>query len=848
MTATRKTAPSQARIVVAGDLSVDWFEVETPPRGAAKGEPVHPRNWRTYPAVRREARPGGAWLVAEFVRAATGADVAGPAPKDVRAVPADELVHAYVELGRFPLAGGKKDEKASVLRVKAYKGFTGPEGDRPSAYPFKGAAGVADIVVLDDAGNGFRDHEALWPPFPKNDKALYVVKMSRPLAGGLLFERLRKAHGDRLVLVLAADDLRREGVKISRRLSWERTATDFVWQMASNPSLLPLNGCAAVVVRFGVDGAIAYSRSNGVVASWLFYDPATGEDGAGEAWPGEMIGTGSAFTAGLAAALAGRGLDGLKDGVRKGLVAARRLWQGGFGGDADRIAYPGADLFRPAEPQDGTIAEVPVPPPAAAEPADPGFWRILDDLARADLETVAVNFVVKGKDPLLDRVPSGRFRNLRTFDRSEIESFRGIKNLVCEYMASPAVSRPLSIAVFGAPGSGKSFGVTEVAESVAPGRLQKLEFNMSQFNAPDELVAAFHKVRDAALGGKMPIVFFDEFDASFGGRLGWLKYFLAPMQDGAFSDGRDVHPIGRAIFVFAGGTASTYAQFCCAEDAAAFKAVKGPDFVSRLRGFVNIKGPNPVDDDERLFMVRRAQILRLQLEKNAPQIFDAGRICRIDPGVLRAMIKVPEYRHGIRSMLAVIEMSQLAGRQSFEQAALPSPEQLELHVEAEAFSRLVVRDVLLGSAREALARAIHERYRRDNADKRAADDPAMAAWDVLDEGLKESNRRQADHIPAKLKAVGCDFAPARAGKAKAVRFDAGEIETMARMEHERWVAEKLLGGFGPGPRDPGKKTSPYLVPWDELDDKIRDYDREAVREIPDLLASAGFEIYRLKKA
>ncbi len=276
MTATRKTAPSQARIVVAGDLSVDWFEVETPPRGAAKGEPVHPRNWRTYPAVRREARPGGAWLVAEFVRAATGADVAGPAPKDVRAVPADELVHAYVELGRFPLAGGKKDEKASVLRVKAYKGFTGPEGDRPSAYPFKGAAGVADIVVLDDAGNGFRDHEALWPPFPKNDKALYVVKMSRPLAGGLLFERLRKAHGDRLVLVLAADDLRREGVKISRRLSWERTATDFVWQMASNPSLLPLNGCAAVVVRFGVDGAIAYSRSNGVVASWLFYDPATG--------------------------------------------------------------------------------------------------------------------------------------------------------------------------------------------------------------------------------------------------------------------------------------------------------------------------------------------------------------------------------------------------------------------------------------------------------------------------------------------------------------------------------------------------------------------------------------------
>ena len=363
---------------------------------------------------------------------------------------------------------------------------------------------------------------------------------------------------------------------------------------------------------------------------------------------------------------------------------------------------------------------------------------------------------------------------------------------------------------------------------MAPGRLQKIEFNMSQFNSVEELVAAFHKVRDIALGGKMPIVFFDEFDSGFNGRLGWLKYFLAPMQDGAFSDGRDVHPIGRAIFVFAGGTSSSYAGFCCAKDAAEFKAVKGPDFVSRLRGFVNIKGPNPVDERERLFMVRRAQILRFQLEKSAPQIFDGAKTCRIDAGVLRAMIKVPEYRHGIRSMLAVIEMSQLAGRQSFEQAALPSPEQLELHVDAEAFSGLVVRDVLLGSARETLAEAIHERYRRDNVDKRAADDPAMAAWNILDEGLKESNRRQADHIPTKLKAVGWDFAPASSGKAKPARFTPDEIETMARMEHERWVAEKLLEGFSSGPRDVTRKTSPYLVPWDDLDDKIRDYDRQAV--------------------
>jgi hypothetical protein len=79
-----------------------------------------------------------------------------------------------------------------------------------------------------------------------------------------------------------------------------------------------------------------------------------------------------------------------------------------------------------------------------------------------------------------------------------------------------------------------------------------------------------------------------------------------------------------------------------------------------------------------------------------------------------------------------------------------------------------------------------------------------------------------------------------------VKFAADDIETMARMEHERWVAERLLEGYNPGPRDVTRMTSPYLVPWGELEEGIRDYDREAVREIPGLLAAAGFEIYRLK--
>ena len=70
---------------------------------------------------------------------------------------------------------------------------------------------------------------------------------------------------------------------------------------------------------------------------------------------------------------------------------------------------------------------------------------------------------------------------------------------------------------------------------------------------------------------------------------------------------------------------------------------------------------------------------------------------------------------------------------------------------------------------------------------------------------------------------------------------------MAEMEHERCNAERLMEGYSLGPRDHEKKTSPYLVRWEELPDDVKEYDRAAVRKIPDLLGKACFEIYRLKQ-
>jgi hypothetical protein len=147
--------------------------------------------------------------------------------------------------------------------------------------------------------------------------------------------------------------------------------------------------------------------------------------------------------------------------------------------------------------------------------------------------------------------------------------------------------------------------------------------------------------------------------------------------------------------------------------------------------------------------------------------------------------------------------------------------------------------------REAVARGVHERYRDARAVDRADADPAMRDWEQLREDLKESNRLQADHAIAKLREIGCGVRPASGRPSPLMTFTDNEVETMARMEHGRWNAERLLQGWVLGERrDVDAKVTPYLVPWSELSEEVREFDREAVRRIPEFLAEVGLEVYR----
>jgi voltage-gated potassium channel Kch len=153
---------------------------------------------------------------------------------------------------------------------------------------------------------------------------------------------------------------------------------------------------------------------------------------------------------------------------------------------------------------------------------------------------------------------------------------------------------------------------------------------------------------------------------------------------------------------------------------------------------------------------------------------------------------------------------------------------------------------------DVLARAIHERYvaQRLASGAQPGSDPALADWPQLDAGYRSSNRQQADHIDVKLRAAGCQRlaegeAPP-AGSRPFEGFTPKEIELLSRMEHARWCADRYLGGWRLGqPADKFRKISPYLVPYDQLTEEIKQYDREAVLQIPELVKLAGQRIVRV---
>jgi len=156
------------------------------------------------------------------------------------------------------------------------------------------------------------------------------------------------------------------------------------------------------------------------------------------------------------------------------------------------------------------------------------------------------------------------------------------------------------------------------------------------------------------------------------------------------------------------------------------------------------------------------------------------------------------------------------------------------------------RTLLLNEDVDRLARVVHEEYVKNRRNEGKAEDSSTVSWDQLDHSLKDSNRWAADHLRTKLRAIGCRGASDGAVAEIVREFSKEEVEILARMEHCRWNAERFLAGWRRGPEDKPANISPYLVDWSDLPDSIKEYDRQAVRQIPRLLELVGEKVHRIK--
>ena len=111
--------------------------------------------------------------------------------------------------------------------------------------------------------------------------------------------------------------------------------------------------------------------------------------------------------------------------------------------------------------------------------------------------------------------------------------------------------------------------------------------------------------------------------------------------------------------------------------------------------------------------------------------------------------------------------------------------------------------------------------------------------------LRNSSIEHIKSIPSKLDVLGYEIVPDGScyPDQRVTSLTTSEVECLAVLEHRRWIAERTKAGWTYGDkRDVNAKTSPYLVPWEELPDRAREWNRSAIRNIPALLSSETLAI------
>ncbi len=866
------------RFLFLGDVIQDFNLMEYPP--------VPSHNYQALPKTMQVELAGGVRYLRDLIN-----DVMPEKSADIQC-PGDgwgnNAIKVFNAWKQFPRT---TNDKKMVWRIGRIVGRTEPRQnicvDMVKADIKK--ATKTDFLVIENLSLGWlesflSEEDSLGKELLEKAQPKQIILKLSSLNKGLPFAKTPDCL-DKMTIVISAHTLRERGAAISEGLSWDRTIEDTVQEFETGLSSLDLALCRRVVVLFSAEGAAVFEREGNAAKIHLqkfLYHPSQYEGSFKADHPEQMSGSLSFVTAATVRHLALGKQYPLFVALSLSLGAIRKQYVEGIQEDEKTKDHENRFSFEKHKESlcavltltDCLSAETLMAngkkdedeeekikkqkkelddylkmfscafrhdmleyPPLKYSSSDsditkqaPWESNLLRDVTGYGYEYVAAKafqIVMQGAKDALSNAPIASYGSFLTADRAEIERINAIRKLIIRYRENPKDKKPLSLAVFGPPGSGKSFSIKQLAAELGFTEKSIHTFNLSEFKDSEALHLAFHIVRDATIQGKIPLVFWDEFDCD---SLKWLKEFLAPMQDAEFRAGSVVHPLGKAIFVFAGGVFSSFEEFeektrkeekksdqTNGQDtvseadkkavkqetttSSSYEGKKGPDFISRLRGYVNIKGPNPQEggDQNYEYLIRRAILLRSVLERNYGNLLGAEGEMAVSAPVVQAFLRVGEYEHGARSLESIVTMSDLVKASYFGEAALPPDHLLNLHVDAKDFLVVMKNEALGAPTLELISEACHEGWmaqkkldgyeygpeRSDNPPKRHH---LLVSYWELDEKNKEGNRLTARVTPAKLREAGLRIVRSAAARGiPGPRLSAANKDRLMKVEHDIWM-------------------------------------------------------------
>lgn len=542
---------------------------------------------------------------------------------------------------------------------------------------------------------------------PKADYYVWVVTQTLPDP-----DYIKKLDGKKIVII-QGDTLREYGADISKSLSWEETALDTVREYQQNTTLRDaLRFVDLLIIPFGLEGAVVLNPGETSKAEYrntLWFRPTKMEGDIFSEYPGivpeafEMFVTLTTETIRNALTNSSDVFEAIENNMRIILAGSMATHILGYNNESrlnlncndigrglyplDRyleIQFPRIDFCFISKPIPNRNKLWEIPPDVNMFKNDTSFLANVDKLRRI-VEQGAINANLDC--PILK---IGAFESI---GRKEIEMYSSMKILINNYLNTPVQDKPLSIAVFGKPGSGKSTCVKEIVKSILGEDAPLLEYNLSQFEdiRASSLHKPFQDIRDWTVKNKVPLVFFDEFDSH---ELDWLKLFLMPMQDGEFSENGIGRPLGKCILVFAGGINYSLGALhtYIAENEETARKKKVPDFLSRIQGHIDVLGINPNESDvaseeirdnqDYKYVIRRAIMLHSMINRI---MIATKRKIHLSNDVLRALLYIGKYENDARSMESILRMSKVSSGGILDINSMPSNNQLKLHVDTMDF-------------------------------------------------------------------------------------------------------------------------------------------------------------------